>query len=302
MLSSQDVAFFTVIASHTTLAAAARTLNVTPPSVSQRLQSIESKLGVKLIERHARALVLTEEGTILATRGQQVLDQLSALHEDVAHPAIMVSGDIKVVSSLVFGMKYIGPILGEFQQAYPKVKVELILTDNPKWGAFQQPDMMFYIGYLQDSSLHRVVLAKNRRLLLASPHYLEHAPALSCPSDLVHHNCIVLRENEEDATLWQFTHKPTGDVHHVRVTPTLSSNVGQVTKAWCVAGHGIIQRSQWDVAEELANGRLIEVLPDYHFAEADIVALLPTNSAFRSKKVDMCLSFIKDKLDLQLPI
>lgn len=300
MLTSQEIEFFITIAGSRSLAAAARKLNVTPPSVSQRLQNIERKLGVKLVDRSARLISLTTEGKVLASKGQLVLQDLENLTLDVSDKKLAISGELRLVSSLGFGEKHIGPLVAEFQNQYPLVRIELNLSDNPKWSVHNSPDIMFYIGYLQDSSLKRIVLSKNRRLLLASPEYLQSAPPLEHPEDLTQHSCIALRENDEDATMWRLTHSLTDKVMSVRVDPILSSNVSRVTKDWCIDGQGIIQRSEWDVKEELSNGKLVRVLPDYQFAEADIVALLSSEQFNRSKKVTTFLEFVKHRLPQRL--
>jgi DNA-binding transcriptional LysR family regulator len=302
MLSSQDIAFFITIAANRSLAAAARKLNVTPPSVSQRLQNIEHKLGIKLVERNARSISLTTEGVALAERGQQILRDLEGLQQDLSDKKLAMSGDIKLVSPIGFGERHIGPIAAEFQNQYPLTKIELNLSDIPKWSTHNSPDIMFYIGHLEDSSLKRVVLAKNRRLLLASPHYQRSAPALEHPTDLQRHRCIALRENDEDATMWRFTQINTGAITNVRITPVLSSNVSQVTKDWCAAGQGIIQRSEWDVKSELASGKLIQVLTDYQLANADIVALLSSEHFNRSRKITTFLQFVQQRLDERLTV
>jgi DNA-binding transcriptional LysR family regulator len=300
MLSSQDIEFFITVAGSRSLAAAARKLNVTPPSVSQRLQNIERKLGVKLIDRNARITSLTTEGEVLASKGQALLQDLEHLTQDLSEKKLAISGDLKLVSSLGFGEKHIGPLAAEFQQLYPSLRIELNLSDIPKWSAHNSPDIMFYIGHLQDSALKRIVLSKNRRLLLASPAYLESAPVLEQPKDLEQHRCIALRENDEDATMWRLTHTTTKCETSVRVVPVLSSNVSLVTKDWCIDGQGIIQRSEWDVQEELKSGKLVRVLADYQLQEADIVALLSSEQFHRSQKVTAFLEYVKQRLPERL--
>lgn len=300
MLSSQDIHFFVTIAASRSLAAAARKLNVTPPSVSQRLQVLESKLGVKLVERNARSISLTSEGERLAQKGQLLLLDLEGLQQDISDNRMAISGDIKIVSPIGFGERHIGPVIAEFQNLNPLIRVELSLSDIPKWSVHKSPDIMFYIGHLEDSSLKRVVLAKNRRLLLASPEYIKSAPPLEHPIDLEHHRCIALRENDEDATMWRFTETATGNLTSVRISPLLSSNVSQVTKDWCVTGQGVIQRSEWDVKQELESGALVQLLPQYQLATADIVALMSSERFNRSRKVTAFLEYLQQRLGERL--
>ncbi len=153
MLSSQDIHFFVTIAASRSLAAAARKLNVTPPSVSQRLQLLESKLGIKLVERNARSISLTSEGERLAQKGQLLLLDLESLQQDISDNRMAISGDIKIVSPIGFGERHIGPIVAEFQNLNPLTRIELSLSDIPKWSVHKSPEIMFYIGNLEDSSL-----------------------------------------------------------------------------------------------------------------------------------------------------
>ncbi|HEX7853506.1 MAG TPA: LysR substrate-binding domain-containing protein [Sphingobium sp.] len=103
--------------------------------------------------------------------------------------------------------------------------------------------------------------------------YLLSRPAIVAPVDLITHRCLALRENNEDVTLWRFT-RPKFGKSAVRIRPAMSSNDGAVMREWALAGLGIIIRSEWDVAQDLATGRLQRVLPEWRAPAADVLALL----------------------------
>ncbi|MDW6001836.1 LysR family transcriptional regulator [Vibrio mangrovi] len=296
MLNSQEIEFFVMVASSSSLAAAARKLNVTPPSVSQRLQYLERKLDVKLVERSPRRIALTAEGEVLAEKGKQLILELESIQEQVLHRKQKISGRVKVVAPLGFGVKIVAPLMAEFQSLYPQISIDLELSDTPRWNHHDSPDVMIYIGELKDSSLTRIRLARNRRFLLASPEYLQDAPPLTIPQDLEHHHCIVLRENNEDVTMWKFQQSSSGETTHIRINPLFSSNVGQVTKSWALEGCGIIQRSEWDVVHELAQEKLRVLLPEYTLPDADIVALVSVERKRRSKKINTFIDFLKEHI------
>jgi DNA-binding transcriptional LysR family regulator len=298
MLNSQDIEFFMNLSTSKSLAAAARKLNVTPPSISQRLQTLEKKLGVKLIERGVRAVSLTAAGEILAEKGKMLIIDLVDLQNDIVNNKTSISGKVKVLAPLGFGTHRIAPLIAEFQKCHPLITIDLKLSDNPQWSDKQSPDVMIYIGQLKDSSLKRIFLAKNKRLLVASPEYLVSAPPLNSPDDLAQHNCIALRENNEDVTMWKF-YNHTQSIG-VRVTPMLSSNVGQVVKGWALSGRGIIQRSEWDVAPELEQGKLLTLLPEYTLPSADIVALVSTAQENRPRKINFLIDFFKCSLEKEV--
>ncbi|WP_347337382.1 LysR substrate-binding domain-containing protein [Bradyrhizobium tropiciagri] len=263
------------IAAARSLAAAARALDVTPSAVSQRLQSLEQRLGVQLVSRSARRLTLTDEGELLVLRGGTLLDEATELTEALQARRGTIAGHLKILAPLGFGRRYIAPVVAAFRSRHPEVSIELELSDRPGRAAVSAWDVMIHIGALKDSTLRLQRLAPNERFLCASPAYLKRWGTPARPQDLRLHQCIALRENEEDVTLWRFSRKrAASEPDVIRIEPMLSSNDGEVVKAWALADHGLIVRSEWDVAEDLAAGRLVRVLPNHRLPPADIVALL----------------------------
>ncbi|QUM77195.1 LysR family transcriptional regulator [Moritella sp. 24] len=299
MLTSEDLRFFYTISTQASLSAAARKLNVTPPTVTQRLQAIEAKLNVKLVQRQARGISLTEEGCLLQNKAQTILDDIDQLHALMDNKRNLINGTLKVLAPLGFGNDYIAPLVGEFQQQHTNLTVELELSDNPSWAESHKWDIIVYIGELRDSTLKLATLASNQRFLCASPDYLAKYGAPTSPRDLKNHTCIALRENSEDVTLWRFTHNDNEEQTSVRITPTLTCNEGSVVKNWAIAGNGIIMRSEWDVQPELNSGTLVRLLPHYTLPNADIVALLGTDSRSRSARTSHFLQLLKDRFAQQ---
>lgn len=299
MINSEDLRFFYVIATHPSLTAAARNLDVTPPTVTQRLQGIEAKLSVKLVQRLARGIRLTEEGQLLLDKAKLILGEIDELQELMNSKKKQIGGRLKVLAPLGFGNDYVAPLVGEFQRLHDNLSVELALSDDPNWADSHQWDMIIYIGELRDSSLKLVSLAPNRRFLCASPGYLQRMGTPTSPKDLRNHTCIALRENSEDVTLWRFTHCTTDEQESIRIIPRLASNEGRVVKDWALADHGIIMRSEWDVTPELNSGKLVRLLPDYELPGADIVALLDTDARARSARTVKFLQLLKERFSNQ---
>jgi len=293
MINSDDLRFFQMIATHSSLAATARALNVTPPTITQRLQNIENKLQLKLVDRHARNITLTDEGVFLVERARIILGEIDDLHESIYSQRNEVTGCLKIVAPLGFGRDYIAPLVTVFQNQHPNLTVELELSDNPDWGAEHSWDIMIYIGDLRDSSLKLSKLASNKRFLCASPGYLAKHGEINTPSDLRQHHCIALRENAEDVTMWKFHSPKTDKYDSIRITPKLASNDGRVTKQWALDGQGIILRSEWDVIKELRNGSLVQLLSNYELPAANIVALLGTEQRARAGRTTKFLELLK---------
>lgn len=294
MINSDDLRFFHVIAHHKTLAAAARALDISPPSVTQRLQAIETRLGVKLIQRPSRNVSLTDEGWLVLSRAERVMSELNELQSVIDSRRHQVTGKLRVLAPLGFGNDYIAPLLGRYTAEHPHLEAELTLSDAPSWASLHQWDVVIYIGELRDSSMRCIRLAKNRRFVCAAPAYIEQHGMPQAPDDLQGHSCIALRENSEDVTLWRFR---KGTHHYpVRIRPRLASNEGRVVKQWALAGWGIIMRSEWDVTPQINEGVLMRILPDYCLPDADIVALTGDTVATRSPRTENFINLLRDAL------
>jgi DNA-binding transcriptional LysR family regulator len=294
MLSSEDLRFFLVVVASQSLAEAARTLNVTPPAVTQRLAGLERRLGVRLVERSRRRIALTDEGDLLAARGRRICDDLSELAEALGSRRGVVAGHLRILAPLGFGHRYVAPAVARVRRDHPEVTATLILSDRPARLAEDSWDVMVHIGELRDSALVMQRIAFNRRILCAAPTYLERYGAPARPADLHRHACIALRENDEDVTLWRFTGEG-GEVDSVRIDPVLASTEGGVVCDWALAGMGIVVRSEWDVAAHLREGRLIALLPRWRLPDADVVALLPSREA-RSARASQFLACLRDEV------
>jgi DNA-binding transcriptional LysR family regulator len=274
MISTEDLHFFIALTSAVSLADAARKLDVTPPAVTQRLRLLETRLGMRLIDRSGRRMVLTDEGELLAVHARRICDDIGNLSDTLASRRGTVAGHLRVIAPLGFGQRYVAPAIAQFRSLYPEVSASLMLSDRPARFSDDMWDLMVHIGELRDSSLVSRRLAPNRRILCAAPRYLARRGAPEHPDELRMHDCIALRENDEDVTMWRFTPKHEGAPASVRIEPVLTSNDGGTVRDWALAGLGIIARSEWDVAEHLHAGRLVALLDAWTQPDADIVALI----------------------------
>jgi len=296
MLSSEDLRFFCTVAGQPTLAATARALHVTPSSVTQRLQAIEGKLGLRLLDRFGRGITLTDEGRLLATQAKLILADMDALAATLGERKNDMTGCLRILAPLGFGNAYIAPLAARFQAAYPTLTVELELSDGPNLATGEGWDIVVHIGELRDSTLQRHLLARNERLLCAAPAYLERHGTPRCMADLRQHRCLMLRENAQDLSQWRLRVAGAADFDSVRFTPALASNDGRVVKGWALDGYGIMQRSSWDIARELRSGRLVQVLSDHEAPAADIVALLGAQRGRRSARTERFLAMLKEEI------
>ena len=294
MISTDDLSFFEIIARSSSLAEASRKLNVTPPAVTQRLRALEAKLGVKLIERTPRGLSLTDEGELVASEGTTILSTIEDLSERLVSRASQVRGHLRVAAPYGFGRRHVSPVAQQFAVDHPAASITLNLSDSPIRQISESWDIVVHVGGLPESDRLVTTLAPNRRILCAAPEYLRNAAPIDHPMDLASHRCLALRENNEDVTLWRFSHRKQGKTT-VRIKPTLSSNDGEIIRDWALAGLGVIVRSEWDIAEDLAAGRLTEILVDWTLPPADVVALLHARQG-RSGRANSFLQALRDRL------
>ena len=271
------------------MSAAARQLDVTPAAVSKRLAQIEARLGVRLFNRSTRRLSLTAEGEVYLESARRILDEIEDLDQLIASRQDSPRGRLKVNAPLGFGRSYIAPAIAEFAQKYPDVTLQLQLTDSPADFVRDAFDVAIRFGDQPDTRLIARKIAPNRRLVCASPGYLKTHGVPTTPHDLARHQCIVLRQNEDAYSLWRFTHGRRSET--VKVRGALSSNDGEVTLTWGLAGLGILQRAEWDLARYLRSGRLVRVLEDYALPQADIYAVFPERHHL-SAKVRIFVDFL----------
>jgi len=271
MTESGDIRFLLSIRDSGSLTAASRKLGLSPSAVTQRLQLLEKKLSMRLVDRSARKLLFTEEGQLLCQRGAELVQQFDALFEDVHERSGELVGTLKINAPLGFGRRYLAPVIADFQQRHPDVTIALTLSDQPLTETSDRFDIVVHIGELQASNLVGFAIAPNARFVCAAPSLIKRFGNPTTPDELAYLPCIVLSENNEDVSLWHFRKGKTS--RSVRVSSKLSCNDGEVIRHWAREGRGIILRSEWDVADDLHNGRLVRLLPAWKAPDANVTAL-----------------------------
>lgn len=291
MISSDDFLFFGVIAGSSSLADASRRLNVSAPAVTQRLKALEQRVGVRLIDRSSRGLNLTDEGELVAAEGAAIVDAIERLDERLGRRSTTVRGKLRIAAPYGFGREFVAPVVREFVQLHPEVTVALELSDNPASLSSDSWDLVIHIGALSSTNRLVTTLAPNRRIVCASPIYLQDHPLIKKPEDLRQCRCLALRENDEDVTLWRFF-RPKCNPETIRIKPVMSTNDGAIMRSWALAGLGVIMRSEWDIAHDLANGSLVQILSDWQTPDADVVALLSARNG-RSHRITAFLEMMR---------
>jgi LysR family transcriptional regulator, transcriptional activator for dmlA len=266
------------------LAAAARALDWAPTVMSKRLSSLESRLGVRLLHRTTRRLQLTAEGEAFVEQAAGLVCGFEALEASLIDQQAHAKGRLRVTSSPGFGRVWVAPALAGLQQQHPGLSIELHLGEDLPDMSSGRFDAAVWLWQPQATSLVSRKLASNRRVVVASPKYLRQRGTPVVPDDLMRHDCLVVRENDDSPSLWRLqplgtrTAKSAALQHSVRVSGPLVSNHGEVVREWALQGHGLMLRSLWDVHALIASRKLVHVLPDWAMLDADVHLVLPPRS------------------------
>lgn len=299
MAGESDMNFFAVVGQRNSLAEAALDLSVTASAVSRRLARIEDRLGVRLISRTTRRLSLTSEGEAYLQACLDIIGRIATAEGAISASRGAPQGLLRVNATFQFGREHVAPALSAFTVCHPDVQTQLVLTDAPSNIVEEGFDLQIRFGEPTATRHVMALLLRNRRVLIASPDYIAARGLPKRLSDLAHHSCIVLRQEHSAYDVWRF-----GDDAMVRVAGDMSTNDGEIAVSWVLAGHGIMLRSEWDIARHVRDGRLKVVLPR-HVMRADIMAVYPERLNL-SAKVRMFIDLLRDRIkersgDLQLP-
>ena len=267
----KQITSFVATATHGSLSAAARAEGVTPAIVGRRLNALEARLGVKLVQRTTRRLSLTSEGQAFLEDCQRILDDLANAEAAVSLGGVKASGNLKISAPAGFGRKHVAPLVGDFMAANPELTVNLDLTDRLVDLLKESIDCAVRIGELTDSSLVSVRLGEMRRVVVASPAYLVAHGVPRSPTDLARHNCLVLGQQRG----WSFRDPDSGVVQTLKVNGTFECNDGAVLHEWALKSRGLAWRSLWEVGSDVREGRLTTVLDAWQAPPMGIYAVFP---------------------------
>jgi DNA-binding transcriptional LysR family regulator len=271
---------------------------VTPPALSMRLRKLEAALGLSLATRTSRRLSLTPEGERFAREAAALLAQIEGLRESMQRDDQRLTGTLRIAAPFGYGRQYVAPMLARFARLHPGLHVQLDLRETP-WPDRHDADAVIHIGAVRDSSWVARTLSANERWLCASPDYLRLHGTPRVPRDVMAHDCICIRENDEDVTLWHVraarqcsrqTVPPARET--LRISPAYVTNDGGVARQWAEQGMGLVLRSEWDAAEAVARGTLVRVLADWQFDSAPVMLLVPTRKG-RTARVQALVEFLE---------
>ncbi|MFJ3523069.1 LysR family transcriptional regulator [Pseudomonas sp. NPDC090203] len=268
----EAMAIFVRVVERGSFSAVARELGTTQPTVSKQINALEKRLGGRLIARSTRQLSLTDEGTRYYKQCRDILAAVDNAEHSFQTGREAVAGPLRIASSVSFGRLQIAPRLQGFLERYPEVTVDLLLSDQNVDLVSEGMDVAIRIGELKDSSLIARQIGLTRRLLVAAPGYLERHGTPQAAEELSLHNCILFNLLADFDT-WVFD----AGQYHVQVKGNVRSNNSEAIRQMVLSGLGISLSPTWLYRRDIAQGRVVQVLPTLTPSALPIHALLPAN-------------------------
>lgn len=288
-----EMATFAHVVDSGSFSAAARRLGGRKSSLSAQIQRLESRLGVRLLNRTTRRIALTEAGAVFYEHCARIVSEAEAAADIVDSFHKQPRGRLTVSAPDTFGWMHIAPLLPAFLRRYPDLTIDLLLSDRHVDLLAEHVDMAIRIGKVMGQSLTVRRLTSTRLLLCAAPDYLKERPPLRNVRDIAGHDTLVftpLGWGDE----WRL--HQAGREHRIRLQPRLRSTSGDVLRAAAIAGAGIALLPQWMVAADLAAGRLRVALPRFRQPGTDIHAVFPPGRG-RAAKVVVFTDYLAQNLD-----
>ncbi|MFW6067233.1 MAG: LysR family transcriptional regulator [Myxococcota bacterium] len=288
-----SMAVFARVVETRSFSEAARRLGMSKSAVSKRIARLEDSLGAPLLLRTTRRLALTEAGSAFYEHCARIVSEANEARSQITEAGSTPRGLLRVNAPVTLSEVYLAQVMPRFLALHPDVRVEITTDDRFVSVIDDGYDVVVRMAVLEDSSLIARKLASDRRVVCASPGYLEAAGTPRHPSDLLQHNCLryaYMTVRDE----WQFQ-GPEGRVS-VSVRGNFQANNGTLLKQAAVEGLGLVMIPRFMVAAELADGRLVEVLADFGVPEHGIYAVYAQRRHV-SPKVRAFVDFLVDAFE-----
>lgn len=288
----QEMSAFAAVVDAGSFVRAADALDLSKTAVSRLVSDLETRLGTRLLHRTTRKLSLTEAGALFHDRCRQLLDGVAEAEAELSSHSGEAVGRLRINVSVTFGLLHLAPLWPVFMQQHPRVVLDVTLSDRFVDLVDEGYDLAVRIARLPASSLVSRQLTTTRMMLCASPQYLRAHGTPAQPEDLAQHALIaytLLASGEQ----WELQ-GPEGAVS-VKVNPRMRTNNGDTCCAAALRHQGIIFQPSFMVAEHLASGALVQVLPEYRSVDIGVYVVYPTRKHL-TPKVRALIDFLAEAL------
>ncbi|MBN9536411.1 MAG: LysR family transcriptional regulator [Reyranella sp.] len=289
--ASEMAAFVRVVDSNG-FSAAAPALGLSPSAVSKLVTRLETRLGVRLLQRTTRALHLTEEGEAFYATARRLVGEIEALEAQISQRSDTPYGLLRVTTSLAFSTHQLAPVIGEFLQRYQQIQLELLPTDRVVDMIEEGVDVAVRIGRLSDTSFIARKIGEDVRLVCASPSYLARRRAPERPEDLARHTCIVSRDLPY-LNRWSF--RIDGQIREIEVGGRIAVTEGEAQMRLALQGLGIVRLTRLTVADAIKKGELVPLLDAFRAEGPVPIHAVYPHRRHLAPKVTAFIDFILEK-------
>ena len=261
---------------------AAGDLGLTQSGLSRAISRLEQELGVRLLQRNTRSVSLTPDGQMLYERCAPLLAELAETEKLMLDRSSHPTGLLKISTPSLFGRKVVMPVIGELTLRYPELRIEAVMTDRLVDIVDEGFDALLRTGEIQDQRLIARALPPLRWVTVAAPAYLARFGTPHSIDELQHHHCITVRNLRNGRMVdWQFMQG--GKVQDVSVEGRLIFDIGDGMVDAAVGGFGIAQVMDFAVRDELADGRLVQLLEAFAGRSRGISLVYPPSRQYSPK-------------------
>ncbi|MBT2246280.1 LysR family transcriptional regulator [Sphingobium sp. BHU LFT2] len=288
-----DILAFLFVYEERSFTAAAKILGRDASVLSRRVTGLEARLGVRLIERSTRHIAATEAGDLYYRRMKAAVTAMEEAEVEVADASAAATGTLRVAMPATFGRRWIAPHLPEFLTQWPALRLEAEFSDRYVDLIEERFDLAIRIGELNDSRMVGRTLAPNHRILVAAPAYLEAKGSPVRPKDLSEHVCLA---NSRFHAHLDWALVRGAQTETVRIQSRMTTDDSDSLLAAAVAGLGIMVCATWLCATERAEGRLVQVLPEWSYGKSGNIHLIRPSARYTAAKTRHFADWLAGKL------
>jgi DNA-binding transcriptional LysR family regulator len=289
----KSMVVFSHVVEQGSFSAAAKHIGLSRAVVSYHIKKLETQLGITLLNRSTRSIALTQAGSDYYQRCHIIAQQASAANQQIENVKNEPEGLLKITCPVSVGLHTIVPALDKFRHIYPKIEIDIMLTDEVVNIVKEGIDLAIRGAPLADSGLQARKLAVLATCLCGSPNYFEQYGRPDKPSELSQHNWVVYKLASNKLTL-----DKSGRSYTVDIKGTITTNNATARTAFVLGGHGLGRIPTYDAWPKIKAGHLQTVLDDYQLKAIDVYGVFPPGAA-KSKKLRLLIDFLKHFFDQQ---
>ena len=289
---ASEMAAFVRVVEAKGFSAASGVLGLSPSAVSKLITRLETRLGVRLLQRTTRALHLTTEGEVFYAAARRIVSEIETIEDQITGQRDTPHGLLRVTTSLAFSTHQLAPVILEFMARHPLVELELLPTDRVVDIVEEGVDIAIRIGRLADTSFMARKIGEDKRLICAAPSYLARHGTPRRPEELAKHNCIVSRERPY-LNRWQF--RIDGEVREIDVAGRVAISEGEMQMQLALQGIGIVRLTRLTMAQAIRDGALVPLLGEFSAEEPVAIHAVYPHRRHLAPKVPVFVNFLIEK-------